>query len=201
LKDFNSKSVLSLKILIIILVKYISSELIINRLSEILFCNVITASLNCSTFDIVIMKKLNFKTYNFKIKNKDNKSYIFDIVRKKYIILTKEEWVRQNTVFYLINELKIPLSHINVEKEFIINNLKKRFDIVVYSKTGHCSILVECKSFNIKLNEKAIDQILIYNKFLKSSYLMITNGINHLFLKNLNEKVDVINHLPVYLDL
>jgi hypothetical protein len=93
------------------------------------------------------------------------------------------------------------LSHINVEKEFIINNLKKRFDIVVYSKVGHCSILIECKSFNIKLNEKAIDQILIYNKFLKSSYLMITNGINHLFLKNLNEKVDVINHLPIYLDL
>ena len=61
--------------------------------------------------------------------------------------------------------------------------------------------IAEISSDNAPLNEKAIDQILIYNKFLKSSYLMITNGINHLFLKNLNEKVDVINHLPVYLDL
>ena len=135
----------------------------------------------------MIMEKLNFPTYDFKLKKNNNKTYIFDEIRLKWIVLSPEEWVRQNTVFYLINELKIPLSHINVEKEFIINNLKKRFDIVVYSKTGHCSILVECKSFNIKLNEKAIDQILIYNKFLKSSYLMITNGINHLFLKNLNE--------------
>ena len=147
------------------------------------------------------MENLNFKTYNFKIKNKDNKSYIFDIVRKKFIVLTKEEWVRQNTICYLINELQIPLSHINVEKEFIINNLKKRFDIVVYNNIGNCSILVECKSFNIKLNEKAIDQVLIYNKFLKSSYLMITNGINHLFLKNLDKKVDIIKHLPIYLNL
>ena len=147
------------------------------------------------------MKKLNFKNYNFKFKNKDNKLYVFDVIRKKYIELKKEEWVRQNTVNFLINELSVPESHINLEKEFIINKLKKRFDIVVYNPKGKCSILIECKSFDVKLNEKAIDQILIYNQHLKSNFLMLTNGINHLFLKKSNDKIEKINSLPNYTNL
>ncbi len=159
------------------------------------------SSLKCSTFEIVIMKKLNFKNYNFKFKNKDNKLYVFDVIRKKYIELKKEEWVRQNTVKFLINELSVPESHINLEKEFIINKLKKRFDIVVYNPKGKCSILIECKSFDIKLNEKAIDQILIYNQYLKSNFLMLTNGINHLFLKKSFNNIERINFLPKYTSL
>ena len=156
------------------------------------------SSLKCSTFEIVIMKKLNFKNYNLKFKNKDNKLYVFDVIRKKYIELKKEEWVRQNTVNFLINELSVPESHINLEKEFIINKLKKRFDIVVYNSEGKCSILIECKSFDVKLNEKAIDQILIYNQYLKSNFLMLTNGINHLFLKKSFDNIERINFLPKY---
>tara|TARA_B100001063_G_C16718476_1_gene532152 strand:+ start:1012 stop:1455 length:444 start_codon:yes stop_codon:yes gene_type:complete len=147
------------------------------------------------------MKKLNFNNYSFKFKNKDSKLYVFDIIRKKYIELTKEEWVRQNTISYLIDNLNIPKSHINVEKEFIINNLKKRFDIAVFNNNGICSILIECKSYDFKLNEKAIDQLLIYNKYLKSNFLMLTNGINHLFLKRSLNKIEKINSLPYYIDL
>lgn len=109
--------------------------------------------------------------------------------------------MRQNTVNFLIDELSVPKSHINLEKEFIINKLKKRFDIVVYNSVGKCSILIECKSFDVKLNEKAIDQILIYNQYLRSNFLMLTNGINHLFLKKSFDKIEKINSLPNYTNL
>ena len=151
---------------------------------------------------MALMIELNFENkYNHKINFIGKKKYIFDPLRKKNILLTNEEWVRQNIILFLKNELKVPLSHIAVERGFTINNLKKRFDIVVYNKKGEVQILIECKAPNIKIKQSVFNQISKYNLVLNSKFLMITNGINHLFLKNLNEKVDVINHLPVYLDL
>lgn len=97
------------------------------------------------------------------------------------MILQPEEWVRQHCVLYLINEKKYPKSLINVEKELVINSLKKRYDIVVFNPDGSIHLIVECKSYKVTINQDTFDQIARYNLKLQSSYLMITNGINHYY--------------------
>ena len=129
------------------------------------------------------MLRLNFPNYTFKIKNIENEDYIFDEIRKKYIKLTKEEWVRQNCINFLVKEKKFPQILINLEKTLKINKLSKRYDIVVYNSDGSIKLLVECKSPEIKINQKTFDQIAIYNMSLKAELLMVTNGINHYYCK------------------
>ena len=138
--------------------------------------------------------------FNFKIITKKDKKYIYDIIRKKYILLTDEEKVRQLTIRFLIDELEIPKSQISTEKEFKIESgLKKRFDIIVFNRNGKVAILVECKSSKIKINTKVIDQILIYNKKLKAKYLMVTNGIKTIAFYSDLKNIKQINKLPKYL--
>ena len=147
------------------------------------------------------MEKLNFPTYNFKLKKNNNKTYIFDEIRKKWIFLSPEEWVRQNFVMY-IKSKGYPLSLMNIEKGFSINGVSKRYDIVVFNKIGKVNILVECKSFKQKILNNHFDQIMRYNIELKSTYLVVSNGINHYFLKfdiN-NRKHEFIDDLPLYLE-
>ena len=127
------------------------------------------------------MLKLEFPNYTFKIRNNGNGDYIFDEIRKKYIKLTKEEWVRQNCVKFLINEKNFPSLLINIEKTIKINKLAKRYDIVVYKPDGGIKLLVECKSPEIKINQKTFDQIAINNMNLKSELLMVTNGLEHYY--------------------
>ena len=135
------------------------------------------------------MLKLDFPNYTFKIKNNGNGDYIFDEIRKKYIKLTKEEWVRQNCVKFLINEKNFSPVLINIEKTIKVNNLIKRYDIVVYKPDGGIKLLVECKSPEIKINQKTFDQIAIYNMNLKSELLMVTNGLRHYYCEiNYNNK-------------
>tara|TARA_X000001036_G_C20629364_1_gene786512 strand:+ start:399 stop:845 length:447 start_codon:yes stop_codon:yes gene_type:complete len=148
------------------------------------------------------MIELNFSNkYNHKINLIDNKKYIFDQLRKKNILLTNEEWVRQNIVSFLIHELNVPLSHIAIERGLTFNKLRKRFDVVVFDKHGKVNILIECKSPNVKLNQKSIDQLVIYNMELKSKFLMLSNGLKHIFLKFNNNKFKIINSIPKYSDL
>ena len=128
------------------------------------------------------MSKLNFPDYEFKIKNIDNKTYIFDIVRKKFFILNPEEWVRQHVICYLL-EKEISMNHIGIEKKVIVNKMKKRFDIVVYNRDGSVKLLVECKAPSVKIDQAVFDQTLIYNKSLNSQFMMITNGLIHFFFK------------------
>ncbi|MDG2368042.1 MAG: type I restriction enzyme HsdR N-terminal domain-containing protein [Flavobacteriaceae bacterium] len=128
------------------------------------------------------MSKLNFPDYEFKIKNIDNKTYIFDIVRKKFFILNPEEWVRQHVICYLL-EKEISKNHIGIEKKVIVNKMNKRFDIVVYNRDGSVKLLVECKAPNVKIDQAVFDQTLIYNKSLNSQFMMITNGLIHFFFK------------------
>ena len=140
--------------------------------------------------------------FNFKVITKKDKKYIYDIIRKKYILLTDEEKVRQLTIRFLIDELEIPKSQISTEKEFKIESgLKKRFDIIVFNRNGKVAILIECKSSKIKINTKVIDQILIYNKKLKAKYLMVTNGIKKVALYCTPRNIKQINNLPKYLSL
>ncbi|MBT4709285.1 MAG: type I restriction enzyme HsdR N-terminal domain-containing protein [Flavobacteriaceae bacterium] len=128
------------------------------------------------------MIKLNFHNFKFNFKNKDNKPHIFDILRKKLILLTPEEWVRQHVIIFLISQ-NIPKNHIAVEKKIIINKMTKRFDLVVHDRNGNILLLVECKSPNVKIDQKVFDQTSIYNQYLKSKFLMITNGLNHFYFK------------------
>jgi len=129
------------------------------------------------------MQELNFPKYSFRFKSSENKLYIFDPIRKKFIFLTPEEWVRQNVIQYLLTEKKYPKSLTNVEKEIKVKNRIKRYDVVVYTSDGSIFLLVECKAPNIPITQETFDQIARYNSALTSKYLMITNGLDHYFCK------------------
>lgn len=146
------------------------------------------------------MTNLNLPTYSFKIKSKENKLYIFDILRKKNVVLTPEEWVRQNYIQYLINEKKYPKTLIAIEKQLKINNLIKRTDILIFDKNGNPNIIVECKAPSIKITQDTFDQIARYNLKLQAKYLIVTNGLEHFYCKmNYQQmKYDFLKEIPNY---
>jgi hypothetical protein len=146
------------------------------------------------------MKKLNFPVYSFRFKNSENKVAIFDEIRKKFILLTPEEWVRQHTVQFLLQDKKFPKSYINVEKLIKINDLSKRYDVVVFQPNGEIYLLIECKAPEVQITQQTFDQIARYNLVLKAKYLMVTNGLNHYFCQMdfENEKYVFLNELPAY---
>ena len=127
------------------------------------------------------MQALNFSAYDFRFKNSENKVHIFDVIRKKFVILQPEEWVRQHVVHFLISDKKYPKSLINVEKQLTVNATKKRYDVVVFRSDGSIVLLVECKAPTITINQNVFDQIARYNMLLNASYLMVTNGLQHYY--------------------
>ena len=146
------------------------------------------------------MQKLNFPTYSFRLKSSENKISIFDSIRKKFVILQPEEWVRQHCVQYLIKAKGYPKSLINVEKELIVNDLKKRYDIVIFNSDGSIHLIVECKAATITVNQSTFDQIAQYNLTLNASYLMVTNGLNHYYCQMdfENERYNFLKDIPDY---
>ena len=146
------------------------------------------------------MQKLNFKSYSFRFKNRENKLLIFDPIRKKFVVLQPEEWVRQHCVKFLINEKNYPKSLINVEKELNINGVKKRYDIVIYNSDGSILLIVECKSYKVQITQDTFDQIARYNLALNAEYLMTTNGINHYYciLDYENKAYNFLKEIPDY---
>lgn len=129
------------------------------------------------------MQKLDFPNFNFRFQKKEATIFIFDEIRKKFIVLTPEEWVRQHVIHFLVYQKKYPKSLISVEKMILINGLKKRYDVVVYNTNGQVLILVECKAPHIKTTQDTFDQIARYNMVLDAPFLMVTNGLNHYFCK------------------
>ena len=146
------------------------------------------------------MQKLNFPAYSFRFKNSENKVSIFDEIRKKFILLTPEEWVRQHVVQFLLQDKKYPKSYINVEKLIKINDLSKRYDGVVFQPNGEIFLLIECKAPEVPISQQTFDQIARYNLVLKAKYLMVTNGLNHYFCQMdfENEKYVFLKELPEY---
>ena len=146
------------------------------------------------------MQKLNLPTYTFKLKSNENKTLIFDDLRKKYVVLTPEEWVRQHFVQFLIHEKNYPVPLIAIEKQLVINNLKKRTDIVIFSSDGKPNIIIECKAPNVKITQNTFDQIARYNLKLNANYLVVTNGLDHYFcvLDRENETYIFLKDLPNY---
>ena len=114
-----------------------------------------------------------------KLKTKNGKEYIFDVVRKKYVRNQPEEWVRQNIIEYLNKEKGYPISLMSIEKKTQINQLTKRCDIICHNKNGQPILLVECKAPNIKVNKDSFDQSINYQKVVQAKYIMITNGKIH----------------------
>ncbi len=141
------------------------------------------------------MLKINFKVYNFNTKKEEGNALIFDIIRKRYVRLTPEEWVRQHVIHYLIEEKGYPKGLISVEKSLKYNGLMKRFDICVAKKSGEMILLVECKSPNVKISQETIKQAGIYQKTLGISYIFISNGLIHVYM-NLNMETGMFEFIP-----
>ncbi|WP_299536946.1 type I restriction enzyme HsdR N-terminal domain-containing protein [Ulvibacterium sp.] len=144
------------------------------------------------------MQKLSFPTYDFRFKSRENKICIFDEIRKKFVVLLPEEWVRQHVVQYLMLQKGYPKSLINVEKQLTINSIKKRYDVVAFKKDGSIHTLVECKAPNVKITQHTFDQIARYNMKLNADYLMVTNGMEHFYCKMdyEAEKYHFLEHIP-----
>ena len=144
------------------------------------------------------MQKLNFPEYQFRFKSKENKRLIFDEIRKKFVVLTPEEWVRQHVIRYLVSDKKYPASHLSVEKQLKLHDTVKRYDIVVYNRDGGIELIVECKAPSIKIAQDTFDQIARYNFVLKANLLMVTNGLEHYFCKMdfEAEKYEFLKELP-----
>ena len=126
------------------------------------------------------------------MKSEGEKTYIFDVVRKKYLLLTPEEWVRQNFIHYLNKEKKYPLGLMGVEQMVKYNSLKTRADIVMYNTEGKANIIVECKAPDVKITQDTFNQIAKYNSQLKVKYLLVTNGINHYCCEMNYEKNEIV---------
>jgi len=146
------------------------------------------------------MQPLEFNTYDFRFRETHGKVSIFDEIRRKFIILTPEEWVRQHVVQYFLKQKNYPKSLINVEKLLKINGITKRYDVVVFNTDGSIFILVECKAPEVKVSQANFDQIARYNLTMKAQYLMVTNGLNHYFCQMdfINEKYNFLRDLPGY---
>jgi len=127
------------------------------------------------------MIKLNFPIYEFRIVEKDGKLSIFDPVRKKYVSLTTEEWVRQHVIRLLVHEKQVPYSLIKAETEIRLYNTRKRFDIAVFDRNGQPLLVVECKAPSVPVTQQVLDQAIRYNLAMKVGYLMLTNGLQHIY--------------------
>ena len=125
------------------------------------------------------MYKLNLPPFDYKLKKAEGKVWIFDVIRKKFIVLTPEEWVRQHFLHYVINDLRYPKSLIKVESGLIYNQLSRRSDILIYDHEANPWMIIECKSPTLKLSEKAVLQASAYNASLRAKYLTISNGLLH----------------------
>jgi hypothetical protein len=125
----------------------------------------------------VELKELNLPPFSFRITGKPGEEMIFDVVRRKYVKLTPEEWVRQNFIQYLAKEGNYPLGLMGVEVGFTINKVRMRADILIHNHEGKPVMIVECKSYDVPLDEKVFDQIVTYNMQFKVPYIVVTNGM------------------------
>jgi len=133
------------------------------------------------------MEKLNLPQVQFKTKQLGDKAQVFDDVRKKYVALTPEEWVRQHFIHFLINEQKFSAGLVAVEMLVKVNDLSQRADIVLYNRKGKPVIIVECKAPSVPITRAVFNQAARYNTMLKVEYLIVTNGLQHFCAKLLDE--------------
>jgi hypothetical protein len=146
------------------------------------------------------MIKLNLPVFDYQINRDGDRVAIFDGIRKKYLVLTPEEWVRQHFIHYMLSSLGYPRSLIRVEGGLTFNERQKRSDIVVYDRTGKPWMLVECKSPDIRISQRTVDQAATYNATLQAPYLVVTNGLTHHFFAVdwLAKQTRALDSMPSY---
>ncbi|WP_407521933.1 type I restriction enzyme HsdR N-terminal domain-containing protein [Lacibacter sp. MH-610] len=142
------------------------------------------------------MVKVDFPKPDFKIKEEAGKELIFDDIRKQWVRLSPEEWVRQNFIQYLVQTKNYPSALIGVEKEINLGELKKRFDILVYDKNHQPWMMIECKAMEVELTEEVLQQVLRYNISVPVAYLVITNGTYTYCYHCVNEQLYLQEQLP-----
>jgi hypothetical protein len=140
---------------------------------------------------------VDFPSYDFKVQSKNGKNQIFDPCRKKWVVLTPEEWVRQNVLQYLIQVCKYPTEMIAIEKTIQLGSLNKRFDILVYHGTTPWMI-IECKEANTPINEKTILQLLQYQQVLNATYLIASNGPTTIGAEIKMGNLQMLQQFPIY---
>ena len=146
------------------------------------------------------MFQLNSTDFSFRVRSSGQRKLIYDIIRRKYVTLTPEEWVRQHVIHFLIQALGYPAGVLAVERELELNGLRKRTDLVVYNRSGHAVLLVECKAPEVKLGQAVADQAARYNMQLQVNYLWLTNGTQH-YICRLDAEAkrwEVLQQLPPY---
>ncbi|MBS4043742.1 MAG: type I restriction enzyme HsdR N-terminal domain-containing protein [Chitinophagaceae bacterium] len=143
------------------------------------------------------MINLSFPKYDFKFKQENEKDFVYDEIRNKWIILTPEEWVRQNILKYLQITFNYPKSLFSVEKEIQVGELKKRFDIVIY-KDVNPWMIIECKQTDVPLSPSTLYQTLAYNSEVKAPYLCLTNGNDTLLWKFENNTITALQEFPIF---
>jgi len=146
------------------------------------------------------LPKLNLPNAALKIKLVEETTQVFDEVRKKYLVLTPEEWVRQHFIHYLNTEKNYPLGLMGVEKMVKYNGIQTRADIVLYNTEGKANIIVECKSPYVKIKQDTFNQIAKYNSQLKVKYLVVTNGMKHYCCKMDYDtsEIEFLEEIPTY---
>jgi len=144
------------------------------------------------------MIKVNYPEPIFRFKEENGQEMIFDFIRKQWLLLNEEEWVRQNFIQFLVQEIKYPLELIAVEKEIQLGELKKRFDILVYDSDHKPWMLIECKAAEINLDEKVLHQVLRYNISIPANFLVITNGQFTYAWEKINGELQEIKQMPVW---
>lgn len=145
------------------------------------------------------MIQIDFPKFDFKFKTVGNSPFIFDLIRRKYVALTPEEWVRQNLLHYFIDEMRYPKGLISVEKEIEVNMLKKRYDIVIYDHGQSPWMLVECKEPNVDISDEVLRQVIIYNQALQCPFWLLSNGQKTFCAQvGMNGEPQWLSALPVY---
>lgn len=149
------------------------------------------------------LKLLNLPPYTFKISGGEGSEMILDTIRKKYVRLTPEEWVRQNFIRYLVNEGKYPPGLMSVEVMFSLNRLKRRVDILVHDRAGKPVMIVECKEPDTEIDDNVFDQIVTYNLGFKVPFIVVTNGIVHYACRLRTDEpgYEFMNVIPLYEEL
>jgi type I site-specific restriction endonuclease len=149
------------------------------------------------------MQALNLPETELRIREQGDKKEIFDGIRKKFIALTAEEWVRQHFIAYLISAKNVPATLIGVEVSLKMNRLQKRGDIVVYDKSGKPCLIVECKAPEIRITQDVFDQVARYNMTLNVNYLVVTNGLEHFacFINHEKSEYKFLREIPDFSDL
>ena len=149
------------------------------------------------------MEKLNLPSYPFRYKNVGQRKYIFDSFRKKYVVLTPEEEVRQHFAMFLVNQCRYPAARIGLEIRIRTKLLERRSDIVVYNDSFKPGMIVECKAPSVEIEESIFDQAVRYHMELHAPYIAVTNGIRHFccVIDNETAKWHFVDHFPAYGEL